>query len=96
MSKSKVAGKLISVRLIRAGGLLNFVRRGGSLFSQHPVEPSVAIASVLESMENLGSAVKVLIIDDDPQILLSLKISLEPWGFEIITLDKSTQFWEVL
>ncbi|MEO1692861.1 MAG: response regulator [Cyanobacteria bacterium J06631_6] len=75
---------------------LNFVRRGGSLFLQHPVEPSVAIAAVLESMENLGSAAKVLIIDDDPQVLLSLKISLEPWGFEIATLDKSTQFWEVL
>ena len=27
---------------------------------------------------------------------MSLQISLEPWGFKITTLDKSTQFWEVL
>ena len=75
---------------------LNFARKGGNLFLQHPVDPKVAISAVIESLENLGAAAKVLIIDDDPQVLLSLKISLEPWGFEITTLDKSTQFWEVL
>ncbi|MEO0924614.1 MAG: response regulator [Cyanobacteria bacterium J06643_13] len=75
---------------------LNFARRGGNLFLQHPVEPTVAISAVTELIENLGSAAKVLIIDDDPQVLLSLSISLEPWGFEITTLDKPTQFWEVL
>ena len=75
---------------------LDFVRKGGNLFLQHPVEPSVAIAAVTESLENLGGAAKVLIIDDDPQVLLSLEISLELWGFEISTLDKSTQFWEAL
>ena len=75
---------------------LNFARKGGNLFLKHPVEPSTAISAVIESMENLGGDVKVLIIDDDPQVLFSLEISLEPWGFEISTLDKSTQFWEVL
>ena len=75
---------------------LNFARKGGNLFLQHPVEPSIAISAVTESRSNLGSAAKVLIIDDDPQVLLSLEISLQPWGFEIGTLDKSTQFWEVL
>ena len=75
---------------------LNFARKGGNLFLQHPVEPNAAISAVIESLENLGAAAKVLIIDDDPQVLLSLEISLKPWGFEITTLDKSTQFWEVL
>ena len=75
---------------------LNFARKGGNLFLQHPVEPTVAISAVTELIENLGSAAKVLIIDDNPQVLLSLSISLEPWGFKITTLDKSTQFWEVL
>lgn len=75
---------------------LNFALKGGNLFLQHPVEPNAAISAVIESMESLGAAAKVLIIDDDPQVLLSLEISLEPWGFEIATLDKSTQFWEVL
>ncbi len=75
---------------------LNFVRRGGNLILQHPVEPLIAVQAISELIDNLGKANKVLIIDDDPQLLLSLSISLEPWGFEITTLNKSTQFWEVL
>jgi DNA-binding response OmpR family regulator len=75
---------------------LNFARKGGNLILQHPVAAKTAILAVYELIENLGTAAKVLIIDDDPQVLLSLEISLEPWGFEIITLDKSTQFWSVL
>ena len=75
---------------------LNFARKGGSLILQHPIEPVAAIAAISELLENLGNAAKVLIVDDDPQVLLSLEMSLEPWGFEITTLDKPTQFWEVL
>ncbi|PSB06229.1 hypothetical protein C7B62_23425 [Pleurocapsa sp. CCALA 161] len=79
---------------------LNFVRRGGNLILQHPVEPLIAVKAISELIDNLGKAnkvlIKVLIIDDDPQLLLSLSMSLEPWGFEITTLNKSTQFWEVL
>ncbi|MFM2315278.1 MAG: hypothetical protein RLZZ04_4554 [Cyanobacteriota bacterium] len=75
---------------------LNFVRKGGNLILQYPVEPKTAILAVAELLENLGAAAKVLIIDDDTQVLLSLEMSLKPWGFEIITLNKSTQFWEVL
>ena len=75
---------------------LNFARKGGNLILPYPVEPMTAIKAIVELMGNLGNAAKVLIIDDDPQVLLSLKMSLKPWGFEITTLDKSTQFWEVL
>jgi DNA-binding response OmpR family regulator len=75
---------------------LNFARSGGNLILQHPVEPLIAVKAIAELMDNLGKANKVLIIDDDPQLLLSLLISLEPWGFKITVLDKSTQFWEVL
>ena len=75
---------------------LNLVLSGGNLILQHPVEPIEAIETVAESIENLGLAAKVLIVDDDPQVLLSLKISLKPYRFEITTLDKSTQFWTVL
>ena len=75
---------------------LNFARKGGSLILQYPVEPGAAIAAISELLENLGNAAKVLIVDDDPQVLLSLEMSLEPWGFEITTLNKPTQFWEIL
>ena len=75
---------------------LDFARRGGSLFLQYPVKPKEAISAVIESRANLSNAAKVLIIDDDPQVLLSLEISIKPWGFDITTLNKSTQFWEAL
>jgi DNA-binding response OmpR family regulator len=75
---------------------LNFARKGGNLILPNSVEPIAAISAVAELLENLGHAAKVLIIDDDPQVLFSLKMSLQPWGFEITTLNKSTEFWEVL
>ena len=75
---------------------LDLVRKVGNLILQHPVDPIEAISAVAESVGNRGNAAKVLIVDDDPQVLLSLKISLKPYRFEITTLDKSTQFWSVL
>ncbi|MEM8676475.1 MAG: response regulator [Cyanobacteria bacterium P01_G01_bin.67] len=75
---------------------LDIVRKGGNLTLQHPVEPTIAIDAVAKLLQKTGAAAKVLIVDDDPQVLLSLKISLEPWGFEISTLDQSTKFWSVL
>jgi len=75
---------------------LNFARKGGNLILQQPIEPISVITALSELRSNLSNSAKVLIIDDDPQVLLSLEVSLEPWGFEITTLDKSTQFWEVI
>jgi DNA-binding response OmpR family regulator len=42
------------------------------------------------------STAKVLIIDDDPEILALLSSMLTPWGLETITLSDPQQFWEVL
>ena len=75
---------------------LNLVRKGGDLILQHPVDAVEAISAVAESVKNLGNAAKVLIVDDDPQVLFSLEISLKPYSFEITTLDEPTKFWLVL
>lgn len=75
---------------------LEIVRQGGSLVLSDPVQPELAIDSVVELLEDLGAGAKVLIVDDDPQVLLSLEISLQPWGFELTTLSQPTQFWQVL
>ena len=75
---------------------LDLVRKGGNLILEYPVEPSTAIDSVVQLIHNTGAAAKVLIVDDDPQVLLSLEMSLRPWGFELTTLSESTNFWEVL
>ena len=75
---------------------LEIVRQGGSLVLSDLVQPELAIDSVVELLEDLGAGAKVLIVDDDPQVLLSLEISLQPWGFELTTLSQPTQFWQVL
>ena len=75
---------------------LDLVRQGGNLILEYPVEPSTAIDSVAQLIHNTGAAAKVLIVDDDPQVLLSLEMSLRPWGFELTTLSESTNFWEIL
>ena len=63
---------------------------------RYPIEPSTAIDSVVQVIQRAGAAAKVLILDDDPQVLLSLQISLKPWGFELTTLNEPQHFWDVL
>jgi DNA-binding response OmpR family regulator/HPt (histidine-containing phosphotransfer) domain-containing protein len=39
---------------------------------------------------------KVMIVDDDPNVLQILRILLENWDLEVITLQDPQQFWQVL
>ena len=75
---------------------LELVRRGASLVLQHSLTTSEIFTSIGELVRDLGSETKIMIVDDDPQVLLSLEISLQLWGFQITTLDRPTEFWQVL
>ncbi|MBE9166883.1 response regulator [Pleurocapsales cyanobacterium LEGE 06147] len=75
---------------------LQVVRQGGNLVLQYPVTPVQAIESVSDLLEGSGSRAKILIVDDDPQLLAATKIALQPWGFQLTTLDNPKQFWSVL
>ena len=75
---------------------LELIRKGGNITLQHPVEPNDAINTVIELLQSSGDAAKILLLDDDPQVLLSLEISLEPWGFDLTTLNEPEHFWSVL
>jgi DNA-binding response OmpR family regulator len=52
--------------------------------------------SVTDLLQGSGSGAKILIVDDDPQLLAATEIALEPWGFQVNTLDNPKQFWSVL
>lgn len=70
---------------------------GGKGFLQKPVFPAQvmeAIAQVIQQASILEA--KLLIVDDDPQLLNYLYTLLAPWGFQIILLDDARQFWETL
>ena len=61
-----------------------------------PVTSTQAIFSVTQLLRRFGTGIKIAIVDDDPLVLQAMQINLEPWGFEITTVDDPHQFWQVL
>ncbi|UBF24304.1 response regulator [Kovacikia minuta CCNUW1] len=39
---------------------------------------------------------RVLVVDDDPQVLMVMRTLLEPWGLQLTTLEHPPQFWDTL
>lgn len=62
-------------------------------FSGH-IEPIAASTAVTPLPERLTA--KILAVDDDPEILATLKNVLEPLGAQLTCLEKSDQFWQIL
>ncbi len=87
---------IVMIEAAQFSDRLEVVRRGGSLVLQYPLSPTETIAAIGEFLQGLSSSAKILIVDDDPQVLMSLEISLQPWGFQVTTLDDPLQFWQVL
>lgn len=72
-------------------------RLGGRGFLQKPVDSTQicrAIAQVLEPASTPEA--QLLIVDNDPQVLDSVRSLLEPWGFKLTLLDDPLQFWDTL
>jgi DNA-binding response OmpR family regulator len=72
-------------------------RLGGRGFLQKPISPRKAIEAIHQVLQQSGTTqAKLMIVDDDPQILDLLRTLLEPWGFNLTLLDDPTQFWDTL
>lgn len=76
---------------------LEVVRHGGRGF----LHKSIPAAQVMEHITQVlqsdrPSQAKILIVDDDPQVLNAIRTLLEPWGMQLTTLDTPQRFWEVL
>ncbi|HEY9608178.1 response regulator [Allocoleopsis sp.] len=72
-------------------------RLGGRGFLHKPVEPKQvfrAIAQVLSPTQTAHA--KVMVVDDDPVALTTLSSLLQPWGFQVTSLENPQQFWDVL
>jgi len=72
-------------------------RMGGRGFLQKPVSADQvwqAIAQVLQ--QSSTPEAKLLIVDDDLQLLDFLRTLLEPWGFNLTLLNDPQQFWNTL
>jgi DNA-binding response OmpR family regulator len=76
---------------------LEVARLGAQSFLQKPISPKKVIKAIAEVLQqtNIPEA-KLLIVDDDPQMLDFLRILLTPWGFQLTLLDNPKQFWQTL
>ncbi|MBD1909001.1 MULTISPECIES: response regulator [unclassified Leptolyngbya] len=64
-------------------------------------KPTVSVAQIFEAIaqsliRSTADAGQVLIVDDDPVVLVGLQKILQPWGLKVTTLQDPAQFWEQL
>ena len=75
---------------------LLITRHGGKFFLTQSVNPSQIIAVCQKARQDSSLGKKIMIVDDDIDLLKLLPTSLKPWGFKLTTLDDPRQFWDVL
>ncbi len=75
---------------------LQVARHGGYFYLQQPITPSQTLNFCQQVLRNFSLGKKVMIVDDDVELLRVLPALLEPWGFQVTTLEDSRQFWDVL
>jgi diguanylate cyclase (GGDEF)-like protein len=72
-------------------------RLGGQVSLSKPVSPPTVLAAVTQVLQQSDIAeAKILVVDDDPQMLDILHTLLEPWGFKLTLLDHPQRFWDTL
>ena len=75
---------------------LQVARHGGYFHLQQPITPLQTLTFCQQVLRNCSLDKKVMIVDDDVELLNVLPSLLQPWGFQITTLEDSRQFWDVL
>jgi len=63
--------------------------------------PTVSVSQIFEAMAQIlvrrsSELARILVVDDDPVILVALRDILQPWGLDVTTLQDPAQFLEVL
>jgi DNA-binding response OmpR family regulator len=70
---------------------------GASGFLHKSIPPADILKAVAQVLDQVGPAeAKVMVVDDDVHLLAALQVILQPWGFQVTTLDDPEKFWEVL
>jgi len=76
---------------------IEVARRGGKGFLQKTLPPSEAMDQVGHVLERARARdIRVLVVDDDPVILDTVRALLEPQGLEVTTLQDPMRFWDEL
>ncbi|MEG4962433.1 MULTISPECIES: response regulator [unclassified Microcoleus] len=76
---------------------IEVARLGASGFLHKSIPPADILKAVAQVLDQTGPAeAKVMVVDDDVHLLAALQVILQPWGFQVTTLDDPEKFWEVL
>lgn len=72
-------------------------RLGGCGFLQKPISTEQIFTTIRNILNRtFALKAKIMVVDDDLNILATLSALLKPWGIEVITLETPQHFWEVL
>lgn len=76
---------------------LEATRLGGRAFLQKPMPATQVLKEVTRVLHQTDPVdARVMVVDDDPQLLATVRTLLQPWGLHVTTLNNPTQFWETL
>ncbi|MGI0486844.1 response regulator [Pantanalinema rosaneae CENA516] len=76
---------------------LRVSRLGGRGFLHKPIPIDQLLQTITQSLiQRQPADAKVMVVDDDPAILDMLATLLQPWGLQVIPVQDSQEFWQVL
>lgn len=75
---------------------LLIAEKGGTFYLKKPVTPQETMEYCQIALKKANRGQKIMIVDEDEELLHLLPLWLQPWGFNITTLHDSRQFWDVL
>jgi DNA-binding response OmpR family regulator len=79
------------------GDRIEVARLGARVFLQKSLSAAQVMQEVSKVLAQSSTPeAKIMIVDDDPQLLDFLRDLLEPWGFRLTLLDNPNQFWTTL
>ncbi|WP_421656379.1 response regulator [Leptothermofonsia sp. ETS-13] len=76
---------------------LEVARLGGRAFLQKPMPATQILREVTRILHQTDPVdARVMVVDDDLQLLATVRTLLQPWGLHVTTLNNPNQFWETL
>jgi diguanylate cyclase (GGDEF)-like protein len=72
-------------------------RAGGRGFLQKSIPPAQVLELVTQMLQRFrATETRVMVVDDDPQVLRIIQNLLEPWGIRLTTLEDPRRFWDTI
>ncbi|EDX83045.1 response regulator receiver domain protein [Synechococcus sp. PCC 7335] len=78
------------------GQRLQLVQQGADVLLKGSASAGHAVETVQQALKAAGKSLKVVAIDDDPQVLALLQTILSPWGFQTTALENADRLFDTL